>query len=268
MSRGERVGWIPRVKYLARDSPLDRLNPLPKLAMLVGGTVAVFVLQETWQLLGVLLGVQALFLVARVHLWEFRAAVRFFFVFSVLLMAIHALFVHVGDVMWETSLGAVDVTVTQGGLLLGLNMVFRFLVVVLGSFLFVATTEPNKLAHSLMDAGLPYRAGFAMVLALRLMPLMRSESNSVREAQAARGLALDTGGPRAVIRSVRSTIGPLLVSSMSRVDSLVVSMEGRAFGRSKERTFLKEVRWRAVDSALLVMAVLLPVVAIAFRWFV
>jgi energy-coupling factor transport system permease protein len=161
----------------------------------------------------------------------------------------------------------VTITVTWGGLLLSLHMVIRFLVVVLGSFLFVATTEPNKLAQSLMRAGLPYKAGFALVLALRLMPLMRSESNSVREAQAARGLALDRGGPKAVVKSVRSTLGPLLVSSLSRVDSLVVSMEGRAFGRSGERSFLREVQWRSADSALLVLAVVLPILAVLQRWF-
>jgi energy-coupling factor transport system permease protein len=265
--RRERVGWIPRIKYLGRDSPLDRLNPLPKLAMLVGGTVAVFVLEETWQLIVVLATLILLFPLARVRLWELRAAVRFFFVFSLLLMVIHAFFVRSGDALWQGSLGAATVTVTGGGLLLGLHMVVRFLVVVLGSFLFVATTEPNKLAHALMRAGLPYRAGFALVLALRLMPLMRSESNSVREAQAARGLALDKGGPRAVVTSVRSTIGPLLVSSLSRVDSLVVSMEGRAFGRSRERTFLREVRWGAADSALLVMAILVPMAVVMQRWF-
>ncbi len=265
--RRERVGWIPRIRYLDRDSPLARSNPVAKLALLVGATITVFVVQGTWQLVLMLVALLALFPVARIRLHEFRAATRFFLVFSVLLMVIHGLWVHVGEVVWQAQLGPVTLTVTSGGLLLGLHMVVRFLVVVLGSFLFVATTEPNQLARSLMDAGLPYRAGFALVLALRLMPLMRSESNTVREAQAARGLALDTGGPRAVIRSVRSTMGPLLVSSMSRVDALVISMEGRAFGRSGERTFLREVRWRASDSAMLAMAVLLPLVAIAQRWF-
>ena len=264
--RRERVGWIPRIKYLGRDSPIDRLNPVPKLAMVVGATITVFIVQDTLGLVIILAGLLILFPMAKVRLWEFRAATRFFLLFSVMLMVIHALFVHVGEVLWQAQLGPITITITYGGLLLGFHMVVRFLVVVMGSFLFVATTEPNKLAHSLMDVGLPYRAGFAMVLALRLMPLMRSESNSVREAQAARGMALDRGGPKAIITSVRSTMGPLLVSSMSRVDSLVISMEGRAFGHSKERTFLREVQWRKVDTALLYFAIGLPMFAIILRW--
>jgi energy-coupling factor transport system permease protein len=264
--RSERVGGIPRIKYLDRRSPLDGLNPLPKLLMLIGATIAIFLFQETWQLGAMLLALLLMFPVAKVRMWELRSATRFFLVFSVLLLLIHALFVHEGEVLWEAWLGPLHVQITLGGIILGLNMVIRLLLVVMGSFLFVATTEPNALAHSLMRAGLPYRAGFALVLAIRLMPLMRSESNSVREAQAARGLVLDKGGLGAVVRSVRSTLGPLLVSSLARVDSLVVSMEGRAFGRSKERTFLKDVPWRHVDSALAILAVLLPVVPALLRW--
>jgi energy-coupling factor transport system permease protein len=260
------VGWIPRIRYLDRRSTLDGLNPLPKLLMLVGATIAVFLLRGTWQLALMLLVLLLLFPVARIRMWELRAASRFFLVFSLLLLLIHALFVHEGEALWGVQLGPLHVQVTLGGSVLGVNMVLRFLVVVLGSFLFVATTEPNALAHSLMRAGLPYRAGFALVLAIRLMPLMRSESNSVREAQAARGLVLDRGGPMAVVRSVRSTLGPLLVSSLARVDSLVVSMEGRAFGHSRERTFLREVSWRQADSGLTLLAIALPLAAALVRW--
>jgi energy-coupling factor transport system permease protein len=67
-------------------------------------------------------------------------------------------------------------------------------------------------------------------------------------------------------RSITSTLGPLLVSSMSRVDALVVSMEGRAFGHGKERTFLRTVPWRGVDLAVVVTGAVLPVLAVLSRW--
>jgi energy-coupling factor transport system permease protein len=260
------TGWLPRVQYLPRGSPLHSLDPVGKLACLVGGAVTAFILWETWQLLVMLGAVVAGFPVARLRWWEFRAGARFFLWFSAALMAIHALFVHQGATAWEARAGPLHVLVTWGGLQLGLDMVARFLVVVLGSFLFVATTEPNALAHALMRSGVPYRAGFALVLALRLMPLLRSESNAVREAQSARGLAIDRSGPRAALGAVRATFLPLLVSSLSRVDSLVVSMEGRAFGRHPTRTFVRQVRWRSRDTAVLCVAVALPLVSAWVRW--
>ena len=263
---GGRVGWIPRIQYLPGDSPLHRANPIAKLGLLVGATVTVFLLDRTWELLLALGVLLALFPVARLRWWDLRAASRFFITFSVMLMLLHAFFVHAGAVAWEARAGPIHVLVTWGGMELGLHMVARFLVVVLGSFLFVATTEPNALAHALMGAGVPYRAGFALVLALRLMPLLRSEAGAVREAQAARGLAVDRPGPAAAMRSVRSTFMPMLVASLSRVDSLVISMEGRAFGRHPTRTFLREVPWRAGDATILLLGVVLPVLALAARW--
>ncbi|MGI6708007.1 MAG: hypothetical protein ACOX33_02585 [Dethiobacteria bacterium] len=41
----------------------------------------------------------------------------------------------------------------------GLLLVFRFLNIIGSSYLFVATTDPNRLAYALMQAGLPYRYG-------------------------------------------------------------------------------------------------------------
>jgi len=264
--RREKVGWIPRIKYLGRDSTIDRLNPVPKLVFVVSATLTVFIVLYVQTLVVMLAVLLLLFPVAKVRLWEFRAATRFFLFFSIMLMVIHALFVHVGDILWQAHLGPITITITWGGLYLGAKMVLRFLIVVLTSFLFVATTEPNKLAHSLMNVGMPYRSGFALLLAMRLMPLMRSESNSVREAQAARGLSLDGGGPKAIITSIRSTLGPLLVSSMSRVDSLTISMEGRAFGHSKERTFISDVPWRPIDMVVMGAAFALVFFASYFMW--
>lgn len=265
-ARRKRAGWLPRVQHLPRESPLHSLDPVAKLVCLAGGAVAAFVLLRTWQLLVMLGAVVALFPLAGLRWWEFRAGARFFLWFSAVLMIVHALFVHQGGTAWEVQAGPLRVLVTWGGLQLGLNMVARFLVVVLGSFLFVATTEPNALAHALMRSGVPYRAGFALVLALRLMPLLRSESNAVREAQSARGLAIDRAGPRSAIAAVRATFVPLLVSSLSRVDSLVVSMEGRAFGRHPTRTFVRQVVWRGRDTAVLCLAVGLPLVCAWVRW--
>jgi energy-coupling factor transport system permease protein len=261
-----RTGWLPRVQHIKGSSPVHAVDPVAKLALLVGAAMTVFILREAWQLLLMLGALFILFSVARLRWWEFVAGARFFLWFSAFIMLVHILFVHRGAVVIDASAGPVHLLVTRGGTELGLVMVARFLIVVLGSFLFVATTEPNALAHSLMRAGVPYRAGFALVLALRLMPLLRSEANAVREAQAARGHAMDRVGLRAAVAAATSTFTPLLVASLSRVDALVVSMEGRAFGRYDKRTFLRQVPWRVTDTLVVFVAHALPLVVCFLRW--
>ena len=119
------------------------------------------------------------------------------------------------------------------------------------SYLFVLTTEPNALAYGLMQAGLPYRYGFALITALRLVPVFEQEGQTVYQAQLARGIAYDRGGPRRFVTLARQFFLPLLVSALGKVDALAVSMEGRCFGKYPRRTFLRQVRFTRRDALAL-----------------
>jgi len=173
---------------------------------------------------------------------------------ALLLGLLQVLFVREGAVLLEVG----PLTVWQGGVEAGAYVAGRFVSVVLLSYLFVLTTEPNDLAYALMRAGLPYRYGFALITALRLVPVFEQEGQTVYNAQLARGVEYDVRSPRRLIVLARQFFLPLLVSALGKVDSLAVSMEGRCFGKYPTRTFLREVRagWPdAVALALLLAAV-------------
>jgi energy-coupling factor transport system permease protein len=109
-----------------------------------------------------------------------------------------------------------------------------------------------------MRAGLPYRYGFALITALRLVPTFEQEGRTVYAAQLARGVQYDVRSPRRFLTLVRQFLLPLLVSALSKVDILAVSMEGRCFGKHQTRTFLRQVHttWRdGLATVLLAVAV-------------
>jgi energy-coupling factor transport system permease protein len=181
------------------------------------------------------------FPVAGVGLGRVRGT-RLFMSTALLLGLLQVLFVHEGETLAQ--LGPLVVTV--GGVEQGIYVAGRFLSVILLSYLFVLTTEPNDLAYALMRAGLPYRYGFALITALRLVPTFEQEGQVVYNAQIARGVRYDVRSPRRFLTLAREFVLPLLVSALGKVDALAVSMEGRAFGKYPTRTFLREVRatWR------------------------
>ena len=164
---------------------------------------------------------------------------------ALLLGVLQALFLRGGSVLLELG----PVTVTQTGLEMGVYVAGRFLAVVLLSYLYVLTTEPNDLAYALMQVGLPYRYGFALITALRLVPLFEQEGQTVYNAQLARGVRYDVRSPRRLLILARQFFLPLLVSALGKVDALAVSMEGRCFGKYPTRTFLRQVRWARRDWA-------------------
>jgi energy-coupling factor transport system permease protein len=230
-----------RVTYHPGDSLLHYLHPLTKIAWLIGGTAAVFVVRSPWAVAVAVALLLLGFPLAGVRLGRVRGT-RLFISTASLLGLLQVLFVHEGAVLLEIG----PLAVTSGGVARGVYVAGRFLGVIFLSYLFVLTTEPNDLAYALMRSGLPYRYGFALITALRLVPAFEQEGQIVYNAQLARGVRYDVSSPRRFLTLARQFILPLLISALGKVDALAVSMEGRCFGRYPTRTFLREVQatWR------------------------
>jgi energy-coupling factor transport system permease protein len=240
-----------RVTYQPGHSLLHRLHPLVKVAWLLFGTVVVFVIHDPWVIAAVVGLLLLAFRLVGVRLGQVRGT-RVFITTALLLGILQILFVHEGEVLLQIG----PLAITRDGAEAGVYVASRFLSVVLMSYLFVLTTEPNDLAYSLMRAGLPYRYGFALITALRLVPVFEEEGRIVYNAQLARGVRYDVRSPRRFLTLARQFFLPLLVSALGKVDSLAVSMEGRCFGKYRTRTFLREVHLSYRDVVALILLLL------------
>jgi len=235
---------ITRIAYRPGRSLLHRTHPLLKAAWLLFGTAFVFVAPSPWAVAGVLAACLAAFSLCGLRSSDVRG--RLLIVSTALLLAgLQLVFVRSGDPL--PALGWLGVT--DAGLERAAYVAGRFVVVIALSYLFVLTTEPSELAHALVRAGLPYRLGFTLITALRLVAVFEREATTVYRAQVARGVAHDARGPRRVLSLAHRLLLPLLVSALGRVEAMSISMEGRGFGRHAERTYLTRSRVTALDWA-------------------
>jgi len=241
-----------RIAYHPGSSFFHRLHPLAKVAWLVFGTLIVFVISSPWAVAGAVALLTLGLRCAGVPALRLRG-MRLFVSTAALLALLQIIFVRSGEVLLQLG----PLAVSSDGLRSGVYVAARFLSMIFLSYLFVLTTEPNDLAYSLMRAGLPYRFGFTLITALRLVPIFEQEGQIVYNAQLARGVRYDIGSPRRFLTLARQFFLPLLVSALGKVDVLAVSMEGRCFGKHTARTFLREVRatWRDGVAAGLLVAV-------------
>jgi energy-coupling factor transport system permease protein len=245
------VAVKPRIAYQPGHSILHRLHPLVKGAWMLFGTILVFVVPSPWLILAVLGLVLLAFPVAGLHLGQVRGT-RLFTTTALLLGVLQILFVRQGAVLVRIG----PLALTADGMEAGVYVAGRFLSVVLLSYLFVLTTDPNNLAYALMQAGLPYRYGFTLITALRLVPIFEQEGQIVYSAQLARGVQYDTHSPRRFLTLARQFFLPLLVSALGKVDALAVSMEGRCFGKYPTRTFLRVVHVTRQDVTATILLLL------------
>jgi len=224
------------------------LNPIASLAALVSTCIVAFRARTPLQAVALFGAILLMHVAVGAPLGRpsFRRRVRRIFLFAAVLFAGQVLLTHGHELAQRVAAGAL--------------MSLRFLNVVLASHLFVSTTEPELLAYAMMQAGLPYRYGFAFLAAMRFVPYFRDQAQTVRYAQMARGIALDRPTPRGVYLMARYTFIPVVVSALGRVESLAVSMEGRCFGLHPARTFRIRIPLKVVDA----LAIAASVAVIAF----
>jgi energy-coupling factor transport system permease protein len=255
-----------RVKYEDGSSLLHRLNPLAKLIVLVAYSISIFTLDSLEAEMAVFLALLIVILYLRSRALTSLVTSKYFISFAALIVAVQAIFTRGGETLVSIPLYLFTVDVTTNGVVTGLVIAIRFLTVIMASAIFIFTTDPNELAYSLLKAGLPYRFGFMLVTAIRFIPVFESEAGTVRNAQAARGLDIDRGGVRGIVKMAKFTLMPLIVSALSKVDVLVISMDGRAFGYRRTRTFTRGRPFGIFDVILSALAVIIAVALVLNLW--
>jgi energy-coupling factor transport system permease protein len=135
-----------------------------------------------------------------------------------------------------------------------LAMTFRFIVLVESFSMFFLTTSPDLLGLALEQSHIPYEFCFAFTTAVRFVPVLAEEAQTIMDAQKSRGLELEKGNFLKRIRNYIPILIPLIVSAIRRSLELAEAMESRAWGASEKRTNLYVLKLRKYDVALVAIA--------------
>ncbi|MBO3803253.1 MAG: energy-coupling factor transporter transmembrane protein EcfT [Candidatus Brockarchaeota archaeon] len=133
----------------------------------------------------------------------------------------------------------------------------RFVAVTSTMSWFLLTTSPDDLGLSLEQVGLPSDISFAFTMAIRFVPVISYEFQSVYDAQRSRGLELEKGSFVQRIRKYVPIIVPVFIETIRRTYEIADAMEVRAFGAKPKRTRLNVLVMRPSDWAISLVAVLL-----------
>lgn len=108
---------------------------------------------------------------------------------------------------------------------------FRMLIIS-GLFIWLlATTRIQDLTAALVrQLHLPYEQAFMITTALRFVPTLLNEAGQILEAQACRGSGRGISGR---LGNYLALLKPLILRSVSRSETMALSLELRGFGRLK-----------------------------------
>ncbi|HEX5041162.1 MAG TPA: energy-coupling factor transporter transmembrane component T [Candidatus Limnocylindria bacterium] len=241
-------------------APLARANPVAKLAAASVLLVALFLSLDGVTAAVILLGLVTLIRwsgldprALLIRSWLIGLAAISIGVFNVLFAA-----EQLGPIVLE--LGPVRIGAET--LVNGIGLMIRLVAIALAGILATATTEPSDLADALIQQlHVSPRFAIGPLAALRLVPLLARERETIALARRARGV--DAGrNPVVAIRLAGGQLVALLVGAVRRGSRMALAMDARGFGALPSRTVARVQRMRPADWGWIAGAFALAAVAI------
>lgn len=242
------------LNYIPRKSPIHDLTGTAKLVFFLLFTLAGMLTYDTRILIFLLLISVVCFRLSRIRLKE----VRFMMTFTLIFLVLNNIFIFLfnpnqGTVLYGTRhvllhlFWRYDVTAEQ--LFYMLNITLKYFLALPVAILFISATDPSEFAASLNSIGVSYRISYSVSLALRYIPDIQRDYHSISQAQQARGVELGKNVPLFTrLKNSISILLPLILSSLSRIDTISNAMELRGFGKNrKKRTWYMQRPFRRND---------------------
>jgi energy-coupling factor transport system permease protein len=228
-------------KFAKLPTPIHTMDPRAKFAMTMGIFSAALLFSNIYALLVIFLIQPPI-----VHLaksWKkWAGSMRAGLLLAVLIFAMNFIF--------------------GSTLVFSASMTLRFVTLMSTFSLFFMTTSPDDLGLALEQAHVPYTLSFTFTTAVRLVPTMALDAQTVIDAQRSRGLELDKGNFMKRIRNYIPILIPLIVSAIRRSIELAEALESRGFGASPNRKSLIVLRMKTTDYLVVASTVLMFAIAV------
>lgn len=259
---GRRVDMYKLGQYIPRESPVHYRDPRVKLIAVIALSIIILHVNTIGLLVvtGIILAISQLARISLGSLLKTLGPVLPFF-FCLFLLYI---FFTPGHPLPPFPIGPVQAS--YEGLSLGIIQVSKFLLLVIAASILTMTTTQAEITIGLERLLRPIRItgisshDIAMLvsLALRFMPTLLDDVNSISEAQLARGANFNPHRISGKFRAISYLAIPLLINIFRRCDELVDAMEARGYQQGS-RTYLRELVLSPVDYYLIAAIIILSI---------
>lgn len=135
----------------------------------------------------------------------------------------------------------------------------RIIAISLPIIWYFLVTSNSVIIQALDQTKLPKKVIFVLASTLQVVPQLMWQSNTINEAQQARGVET-TGSIWQRIKTFVPMMGPLVLSSVEQNEEKVLTLQARGFSNPTPRTTLHHISKRRVDYLLDIMLGLILII--------
>ncbi len=256
-------------QYYPGISCIHRLDPRTKILSVLCYMVMVFLADAPLSY-----GILIAFLVIGAALAKLPPglllrSIKPLWIIIVLTLGIH-IFADPGEVLWQWKV----FSITKEGIIMGVKMSLRLILLLLVSSLMTFTTSPIVLTDGIESLLRPFKTigvpahelAMMMTIALRFIPTLLEETDRIMKAQQSRGADFSTGNVVKRAKSMLPILIPLFISSFRRADELALAMEARCYRGGEGRTRMHELLFHKTDGVAAVIMLALFAILVFLRW--
>jgi energy-coupling factor transport system permease protein len=149
------------------------------------------------------------------------------------------------------------------GFILGLVIACRLAAMMFFLPIFTETTSAYSIATGIVALGINYRAAFVITTAFNMIPGFVEEGRAIIDAQKLRGICFfDKGSLFKRMKAYSALVVPLILNAMRKAQISSVSMDSRAFGVYKTRTWLEKPSMKVHDYLCIAVFLIFSFIAI------
>lgn len=188
---------------------------------------------------------------SRVPILHILKGIKFIFVL-ISITFIFNLFSYGGDVIVKIWI----FKMTTNGLIIGVKMLFRVILLIIGSSLLTYTTTPIKITEGIEQMLSPlkrikfpaHEIAMMMSIAIRFIPILILELDKIMKAQGSRGVNFETGSIIKRLKALVPILIPILMRCFIIAEDLAIAMESRCYFGGEGRSKYKPLTWKRVDA--------------------
>jgi len=258
--------------YIDRPSPIHNLTGATKLLCLFLWSFAAMFTYDTRFLVALSILGLILFRISKIKFKDVSFVLGFMFVF----MAINTIMMYLFSPQHGCGIygSCTYVFAFHGKYALTYEQLFYHLNYLMKNFatipivlLFVCTTNPSEFAASLNKIGVKYSIAYSVALALRYIPDVQRQYHEISQAGQARGIEMSKkAGLISRLKSACAILIPLILTSMSRIDTVSNAMELRRFGKNKTRTWYMARDFKTLDFIFIFVCILFVAISITLNF--
>ncbi len=254
---------MPILTYVHGNTLIHKLNPITKMMIVLLIWILSLISFDIITFLIILMILTILWIVGRIPLGEMVVFIKMLSIIFFIFTLINGFMYYRGRTPLFYVFGY---SFTIEGLMFGITLSLKVLCIVSSIPIITKTTTISDFIMALNKLRIPYVITFALTTAINFIDTINEIYQNIKESQYIRGYSIDEMNfLKRITKGYAPLFIPLILITLRKASLIDLAIESRAYGATKRRTYISELKLTKYDILFLTFILSIVVIMIIYN---